>query len=448
MRRIRGIRDLVHDAVDLTVDLVEEGHESSARNVKRALSWIEPLAGSVELVDDIRRLSTAGVLGSIRAVNRLTRFLLDAGFEISAVRAILVSLEERGAAPVPMRSDAFGTALWWGDAATAALNGVIGDNMHRRSNGLDIGTRLRHDDVYLEPGAYELRSRIAEPSGKVAVFVHGLAASEWSWCWNAEAYHGDPSANFGSLLRKDLGYEPFFARYNTGRHVSENGRLLAERLEELTALYPAPVEEIALVGHSMGGLVLRSACHQAKASGHAWVSRVRRVFCLGTPHRGAPLEKFGNLATAVLGGIDHPATLIPGALLRRRSAGIKDLRHGSLVDEDWLGRDPDALAGSVGSQVPLLDDVAYHFVSAAVTRDTEHPLGQIVGDVLVRVPSASGPLLKERTFTIETRCYGGVLHHELQNHPDVYALVRAACAGTEKKIEVDVENGGAAPTPQ
>jgi pimeloyl-ACP methyl ester carboxylesterase len=164
-------------------------------------------------------------------------------------------------------------------------------------------------------------------------------------------------------LQRDLGVTPVYARYNTGRRVFENGKLLAERLEDLVQ---GQADEIILVGHSMGGLVVRSACHHASQVGHAWVKRVSRVFCLGAPHQGAPLEKLGHLLTLVLGSIDHP-------------------------------------------------------------------LGRLVGDVLVRVGSASGPLESSsraepaRAFRIETECFGGVVHHQLQNHPDVYALLRRAC---------------------
>jgi hypothetical protein len=144
----------------------------------------------------------------------------------------------------------------------------------------------------------------------------------------------------------------------------------------------------------------------------------------------------------VLGAIDLPGTRVSSRILRARSAGIRDLRHGDVVDEDWLGRDPDALGGAPGAgavgrprggrgdgATALLDDVAYYFLSATVTEDPDHPLGRLVGDLLVRVPSADGPVVSEGTFRIETRTFGGVLHHELQNHPDVYEAVRAICAG-------------------
>ena len=54
-----------------------------------------------------------------------------------------------------------------------------------------------------------------------------------------------------------------YLRYNTGRHVSENGRDWRTLLDAARARWPVEVHEIALIGHSMGGLVARSACHYA-----------------------------------------------------------------------------------------------------------------------------------------------------------------------------------------
>src|SRR5436853_591554 len=64
-----------------------------------------------------------------------------------------------------------------------------------------------------------------------------------------------------------------------------------------------------------------------------------RLCVLGAPNRGATVEQ---LANAILSGINSVPLGVAqslGRLVDRRSAGIKDLRHGSLVDEDWrLGR--------------------------------------------------------------------------------------------------------------
>ncbi len=420
MQRWRGLKGLIHDAVDRTTELVDEGHESTSRAVMRAFDMLAPpLSGPARTVDGARRLGTRGVLGTIRVVNRAVEAISDAGLDV-AERA----LELPEADAVPMRSDVTKSGAWVGDAAMGLLNGAVGDYLHRRTNGLDLGMQLRHGGRYLDLDA----PRVEGATGKVALFVHGLATTEWSWCLESEAYHGDPGASFGTLLARDLGYTPVFLRYNTGRHVSENGQLLARELARFVEGYPAPLEELLLIGHSMGGLVLRSACHYAEREGLDWIAKVRRVFCLGSPHHGAPLEKLGNIAAAVLGAIDTPATLIPARLIEGRSAGIKDLRRGALVDEDWLGRDADAVREPEARAIPLLEHVTYTFLSATVTVDPEHPLGRIVGDLLVQRPSASGARVAHRTFPIETRNYGGVLHHQLQNHPAVYAQIRAACA--------------------
>jgi pimeloyl-ACP methyl ester carboxylesterase len=437
LKRARGLKSLVHDAVELTVDLVEDGHESAARMVMRVLNAIPPVAAPAQLVDTLRRASTSRVLGSIRAVNRGVKYLTDAGIDAAVAARLLALASAPLPSPVPMRSDIVGAAAWLSDAAVGALNGVVGDYLHREENGLDLGFSLRHGEGYIAlDSPLPIALRPAPPTRRIAVFVHGLATTEWSWCLDAAAYHGDPAASFGTLLERDLGVTPLFARYNTGRRVFENGRLLARGLERLFGGDASPIDEIILVGHSMGGLVVRSACHHASEEGHAWVRRVSRVFCLGSPHQGAPLEKLGHLLTKTLGGVDHPGTRIPAAILRRRSAGIRDLRHGTIVDDDdddddddgaWP--DPDAARAPGEREAPLLDDVAYYFISATVTRDPAHPLGRLLGDVLVRVPSASGPAVRSDKFRIETRCYSGVMHHQIQCHPDVYARLRRACSG-------------------
>lgn len=155
-----------------------------------------------------------------------------------------------------------------------------------------------------------------------------------------------------------------------------------------------------------------------------FASHVRRVFCLGSPHRGAPLAKLGHSLTGALDAIDLPATQIIARILAGRSAGIRDLRRGEVLDEDW--RLPDSGAAS---DVTWLPHARHYFVSATVTDDPDHLVGRLVGDLLVRVPSSSGPARKTSQFAIHTRRYGGILHHQMQNHPAVYEQLRSACSG-------------------
>ncbi|MBK8260380.1 MAG: alpha/beta hydrolase [Nannocystis sp.] len=428
MQRWRGLKALLHDAVDRTTEEIEAGHESSARAVMRVLGALDRIADPARRVDEARRGATRGVLRTLRGINRAIEAATDAGLDLHGATARARGIERAAPAPVAMRSDTTRTAPWLADAALGLVNGAIGDALDARGNGLDLTMALRYGDVYLDLDAEAPLRELAAATPRVAIFVHGLATTEWSWCLGSAAYHGDPAATFGTMLARDLGYTALYLRYNSGRHISQNGRLLAQKLQRLVDAYPAGVDELVLIGHSMGGLVVRSACHYAALDRLDWVTRVRRVFCLGSPHRGAPLAKLGHLMTAALGAIDTPGTTIPARLLAARSAGIKDLSRGGLVDEDWLGRDLDALQAPAIREIPLLDPIAYHFIAATLTRDPRHPVGQLIGDLLVRVPSARGPSSERHAFPIDTHHHGGVLHHQLQNHPAVYAQILAACA--------------------
>ncbi len=421
-KRWRGLKALVHDAVDVTTDLVQVGHESTARSVRAVTDRIEPIAAPARAVDDVRRVSTRGILGTIRMVNRGVERASD--FVIDRATSRTDTGVPRPIAALPMRSDTTKTGAWLSDAAIGLVNGVVGDHLSARDNGLDMSMLFRVADHYV-PLEREAMAEVAAraPSPRVAIFVHGLATTEWSWCLSAERYHGDPSSSFGSLLEGDLGFTPVFLRYNTGRRVAENGRLLARQLQRFVAAYPVPIEDLTLVGHSMGGLVLRSACHHASREGLPWPSSVRRLFFLGSPHHGAPLAKLGHVANDILERIDLPATQITARILSGRSAGIQNMRRGEIVDDDWLDADPHAL-----DDPSLLPHAAHHFVSATITRDPDHPMGRLVGDLMVRHPSAAGTRLETSRFHIETLRRGGVLHHELQNHPAVYEVIRRACA--------------------
>jgi pimeloyl-ACP methyl ester carboxylesterase len=230
------------------------------------------------------------------------------------------------------------------------------------------------------------------------------------------------------MLRQD-GWTPVYVNFNTGLHVSANARELADLLEQLVAAWPVPVTEIALVGHSLGGLVARSAAHQADALGHAWRRPLRHVVGLGTPHLGAPLERFTNWGTHHLGR--WPETRPFAALLNRRSVGIKDLRYGALLEEDWLGFDPDELLTDHCTEATLLPGVAYSVASATLSREPE---GIFATDLLVQHGSAHGigkvrsiPFDRARSFHL-----GGRKHHfDLLADQQVYDQLRGWLAGAD-----------------
>jgi pimeloyl-ACP methyl ester carboxylesterase len=304
-----------------------------------------------------------------------------------------------------------------GSAVIAAVGGLIGDQLERTGSDLHQPTSLRVDGEVVAIGQDSLRHAFPDAGPRIVVFLHGLMETEFSWGWGA----GD---TYGARLAWDLGYTPLFLRYNTGLHISDNGRSVASLLEQLDRAWPVEVQRVALVGHSMGGLVARSACYQAAGTGQRWVGRVKHVVSLGSPHLGAPLEQGVHVASAALHAL--PETRMFGAFLRRRSAGIRDLRHGSLVDEDWRDRNPDALRTAACKEIPLLEGATHCFVSATITRSPRHPVGRLLGDVLVLVPSATGRArARQIPFDREYGAHIGAAHHfALLNHPEVYEHLR------------------------
>ncbi len=305
-----------------------------------------------------------------------------------------------------------------GRALVGAINGLYGDRLRREGSALQIpmAVRRRGREVPLERESVAAAFTDATP--RLAVFVHGLAETESAWRRRADRH-----LPYGDRLRAELHYTPVYVRYNSGLHISDNGRRLAQVLDELTAGWPVAVDEIALIGHSMGGLVLRGACHYGGAGG--WRERVRHVLMLGSPHRGAPLERAANAAC-------HAASLLPetrplSTPIRIRSAGVKDLGFGYVVDEDWVGHDPDALWSNTATVVPYLETANHYFVSATVSREADAPVGRLVGDLLVLQASAWSQErgVRRRRFPVDHYAHLGAANHfDLLNHPAVYELIR------------------------
>ena len=301
-----------------------------------------------------------------------------------------------------------------GALALAVISGLYGDALEREGSELQAPMALRVRGEVVEPRGDALAAAFPSATPRLVVFLHGLMETEHAWRLGR-------SPSYGARLAQDIGCTPLYVRYNSGRHISRNGRSLADLLEEIVSAWPVEVEQIALVGHSMGGLVARSAGCQAAERGQAWVGRVRHVVSLGSPHMGAPLAQGVHYAAHALHAV--PETRPLARFLRRRSDGIRDLRQGSLVDRDWEGCDPDALRAAACAEVPLLEGATHCFVAATLTRSEHHPLGRMLGDALVLSGSASG---RSRTRRIPFRTedgmhLGGAHHLALLNHPEVYA---------------------------
>jgi pimeloyl-ACP methyl ester carboxylesterase len=385
----------------------------------------DALGGAVAAVRDVHRAVAGRVFGALGGGAAPVRLVHDAiaGTTYGTVRAAHVVVPRVGSRVVAALAEEGSsvTTRPAGRVAVGALNGLFGDRVARRypALALPMGLRAEGSDVALSPRS--LARAYPTPTSRLVLFVHGLCESEESWSLAAARRHGERGVTYGSLLRDDLGFTPLYLRYNSGLCVSDNARALAELLEELVELWPVPVEELVLVGHSMGGLVTRGACGDGAVSGHAWTRSVRHVFSLGTPHRGAPLER-GVHALCTL--LDQVPEMRPAArVLDARSEGVRDLRHGTCDETHARAADAERhLRGRAGA-VPSLPHASSTFVAATLVRDKHHAAARWVGDLLVQLPSALGRGLPARIlFAEESEAHFGGMHHfDLLNHPVVYA---------------------------
>ena len=386
---LRGLGRLAIDGATGVTDLVEAMH-AAITHLPAAIGKPAPV---------VTRGLTGFVYRSVRGVTRLVGSGIDA-----SLSAIAPALDN--ASPFPQR-----------EAVLAAANGVLGDYLEATGNPLATRMQLRSDGKTLPLTRKPLAARLPDASGKLLVLVHGLCMNDLQW-----KYAGH---DHGEALARDSGYTPAYLRYNSGLHVSTNGREFANQLEKLAKAWPVPLQEITLLCHSMGGLVARSALAHAFSKELAWSELPLRMVFLGTPHHGAPLERAGSWADLLIGISPYSAPFV--RLGKVRSAGIQDLRHGNVRDSDWQDRDGDGRADG-RTPLPLPEQAAVYAIAAttqAQRKDGDN--NKLRGDGLVPVASALGkhpdPALD--LHLPESHCWVGygINHLELLGSDEVYRRI-------------------------
>jgi pimeloyl-ACP methyl ester carboxylesterase len=388
---LRGLTQLGFDAALGITDLVEAMHHT--------------IASRTGIVGKSPSGRPSGITGFVYGSVRGTTRILGRGINLAL-----------GAATPALTPEASSPAR---ETALAVLNGVWGDHLVASNNPLAIPTTLRVDGQPLALARAELAARVRQPSGKLLVLAHGLCMNDLQWLRNGHDH--------GQALARDLGFSPVYLHYNSGRHVSENGGDFAELLEQLVAHWPVPVEELVIVGHSMGGLVARSAVFQARQRKQRWAAALSKLVFLGTPHHGAALERGGHQVDMLFGVSPYVA---PFARLGKvRSAGITDLRFGNLQPADWQGRDRHSQRHDDRRPTPLPAGVDNFIVAATKATKVGGLHSRVVGDGLVPLASALGEH-REPQHTLKvpkhhTRIVTAADHWDLLSREDVYAQLRA-----------------------
>ena len=300
------------------------------------------------------------------------------------------------------------------NGARAFVNAFFGDRLHVAGSAIShtMGVRRRGRSVPLTGAG--LSDAYPDATGDIVVLVHGMLLTETAWL----------AGGFGPALREDLELTPVTVRYNTGLRISHNGRDLHRVLTSLVAHWPVPVRRIALIGHSMGGLVIHSALAQADVEAD-WVSLVSDTVTLGSPHLGAPLERGVNHVARAADTLRHARPV--ARFLRTRSVGIQDLRHGNILDEEWDGADPADWRGR-RVDVPLHPGIRHLAVVGLLGTKIDSRVAQLLGDGIVTAASARGSGRRSpqhRRFAAEdVVVLPGVSHVALVRDESVYAAIR------------------------
>jgi pimeloyl-ACP methyl ester carboxylesterase len=278
------------------------------------------------------------------------------------------------------------------EAVLAALNGVLGDHLAATGNPLAITMTFRHGGRPLVPERFVMRSRLPDATPKLLLLLHGLCMNDLQWRreTSSDAAEAPASHDHGEMLARTLGYTPVYLHYNSGLSISTNGRILAQQLEHLYDAWPVPVQRFVMLGHSMGGLVARSAVHHGALLARGalrWPQRVDDLVCLGTPHHGVPLERLGHGVDVLLGAAPYAAPL--ARLGKLRSAGINDLRHGNVLAGPVGGALDDGAAARP-AQVQLPAGTRCFALAAHLGPAGGNLKTRLLGDGLVPVRSALG----------------------------------------------------------
>ncbi len=386
---LRGLSQLTVDGVSGVSDISERLHAVIAQRAQLDFSAARPRTRGI----------TGFVYRSVRGVSTVVGGGLD--------------LLLRHATPTHWQGE--------GNAAErrlrAVLNGVFGDHLDATGNPLALPMQLRHAGRPLALAGELPRLLIdAARPPRIMLLIHGLCMGPDQW--------QREGVDQAAALATELGYLPLHLEYNSGLPIHRNGAALAGLLDELVQRLPHSPERIAIVAHSMGGLVARSACAQA-ATGQRWPSLLRELVFLGTPHLGAPLERAGSLVDRLLRVSPYSA---PFALLgSARSAGIQDLHSGEFLPPKYR---LEVNAGLSSASLPLDLPVRLrcHVVGASLKRSDGVAARHLLGDGLVPLRSALAegapaaralPLAEGSTLVIDNAG-----HFDLLGDPRVYAQLR------------------------
>lgn len=382
------------DSLSLAAHVADELGVRTARDTH--LAWVDRVHGALRRslggATDLPLAAHRAVAGSLYGGLGLGLRTTGRGLDVAAGVASVLGVEERWNPRLDRGPR--------GRFVRSTVNGLIGDRLEQERPRWAIPMAVRAEGADVPLSSEGVAGAFPDATGRLVVLLHGLCENEAYWSFRREV----TGETYGEALGR-RGWSPVLLRANTGLGLRANGAALSAVLQSLVEAWPVPVERIALVGHSMGGLIIRAASDVVSDRPQPWAGRVTDVVTLGTPHLGAP----------VAAGIGHSAralSLLPelaafGRLLDWRSVGVHDLVEGLAED------------------VPPLPHARYRLVAATLSRSPRHPVGAWAGDLLVPVRSAHGRARRRPELFpgAEVLHVPRADHFDLLNHPAVHAAL-------------------------
>ncbi len=401
--RIRGALRLASQVFDQGTARVHEFHRAISDIPTQHVPALLGVTAAAKPVQSTHDAITDGVYLGIRAVGSATFAGVAALLKVSEDKLPQAQALAEAARPMSaIQAEAIG-----------AISGLIGDDLAKQRNPIVPRLGFYRDGQRLRMTADALSAAFPEATGRIAIFLHGLCGSEHTWSYFQTP--GDAETlPYSERLHTDLGFTPVMLRYNSGLNISLNGRSLARAMEKLLQAWPVPVQDIVLIGHSMGGLLARSATYAASKSQLAWTKKLRHIVCLGSPHTGAPLERVVNQGVAWMHKL--PLSRPLAKVLDVRSVGIRDLSHGFVIDEDHKGRSRVSLNADSRTPIAPLATAQYHFIGTTLGSGPDSYWSETIGDGLVHLSSSTAA----HVANADAATLYSSNHMRLLNHPAVY----------------------------
>ncbi|MFT6264264.1 MAG: pimeloyl-ACP methyl ester carboxylesterase [Oleiphilaceae bacterium] len=279
-----------------------------------------------------------------------------------------------------------------GRSGRSILNSMIGEYLEKEKNPLAIQMGFYHRSKKLSLDTPLTQQLNAPLSNKVVILVHGLTQLETVWDFPKSgssneliinhyigAFFDTPKdsgkEDYGSKLQEEFGYTPFYLRYNTGLSLEKNGRNFAAQLSKLFRSYPIAINELMLIGFSMGGTLLRHAQYSAQNNQFQWLSILSKCIYLGSPNESSPLDRMGYISRDILRRFPMRWINLWADRIGHRSNRLQSLKQGMKLLNESQDR--------VVEGVSYAESSRHYFIKSGINVDEQGVLSRVLGDTLV-----------------------------------------------------------------